>query len=153
MEQSLIAIGSGRMLGKSYGNGLQKFFYLPEIHTDYIFSGYAEETGFLGSLILITLYGILLTIILITIFKKKDTFAKYLLIGIFTMFSLQIIGNIAVVSNLIPSTGIPLPLLSYGGSTMVTTMATLGIVYNIIKSIYIDEEKERYNEYSEHSEK
>ena len=142
-QQSLIAIGSGKLIGKFYGNGLQKFFYLPEIHTDYIFAGYAEEMGFVGSLILLLIYIVLLSVILVTLIEKKDKYAKYILTGIFVMFSSQILGNIAVVSNIVPSTGIPLPLLSYGGSTTIVTMATLGIVYNIIKSLYIEEEQER----------
>ena len=145
-QQSLIAIGSGKLIGKFYGNGLQKFFYLPEIHTDYIFSGYAEEMGFIGSIILILIYIILLLVILITLAEKKDRYAKYILTGIFVMFSSQILGNIAVVLNIVPSTGIPLPLLSYGGSTTIVTMAALGIVYNIIKSLYIEKEQERLKE-------
>lgn len=142
-QQSLIAIGSGKLIGKFYGNGLQKFFYLPEIHTDYIFAGYAEEMGFVGSIILLLIYIVLLSVILITLVEKKDRYAKYILTGIFVMFSSQILGNIAVVSNIVPSTGIPLPLLSYGGSTIIVTMAALGIVYNIIKSLYAEEEQER----------
>ena len=142
-QQSLIAIGSGKLIGKFYGNGLQKFFYLPEIHTDYIFAGYAEEMGFVGSIILLLIYIVLLSVILITLVEKKDRYAKYILTGIFVMFSSQILGNIAVVSNIVPSTGIPLPLLSYGGSTTIVTMAALGIVYNIIKSLYTEEEQER----------
>ena len=141
--KSLIAIGSGKLIGKFYGNGLQKFFYLPEIHTDYIFAGYAEEMGFVGSIILLLIYIVLLSVILITLVEKKDRYAKYILTGIFVMFSSQILGNIAVVSNIVPSTGIPLPLLSYGGSTTIVTMAALGIVYNIIKSLYAEEEQER----------
>ena len=146
VEQSLIAIGSGKLIGKFYGNGLQKFFYLPEIHTDYIFSGYAEEMGFIGSIIFILIYIILLLVILITLAEKKDKYAKYILTGIFVMFSSQILGNIAVVLNIVPSTGIPLPLLSYGGSTTIVTMAALGIVYNIIKSLYIEKEQEKLKE-------
>lgn len=138
-NQSLIAIGSGGLTGRHYGNGLQKYFYLPEIHTDYIFSGYAEEMGFFGSLLLIILYMTLLTVIIITIFKIKDKFAKYVLIGILAMFFTQIAGNLCVVLGLIPSTGITLPILSYGGSTTLTVMAALGIVYNIIKALYKQE--------------
>ena len=148
-QQSLIAIGSGKLIGKFYGNGLQKFFYLPEIHTDYIFAGYAEEMGFVGSIILLLIYIVLLSVILITLVEKKDRYAKYILTGIFVMFSSQILGNIAVVSNIVPSTGIPLPLLSYGGSTTIVTMAALGIVYNIIKSLYIEKEQERIQEESQ----
>lgn len=152
-QQSLIAIGSGKLIGKFYGNGLQKYFYLPEIHTDYIFSGYAEEMGFIGALILILLYAILLAVILITLVQKKDYYAKYILTGILMMFSLQIIGNIAVVSNLIPATGIPLPLMSYGGSTMIVVTASLGIVYNIIKSLYIEESEKLEKELEAEPEK
>jgi len=139
LRQSLIAIGSGKLIGKFYGNGFQKYFYLPEIHTDYVFSGYAEEMGFVGSIILILLYMVLLGVLLITIVKIKDMYAKYILIGILSMFSLQIIGNLAVVMGLVPSTGIPLPILSYGGSTTIVTMAALGIVYNIIRAFYRQE--------------
>ena len=142
LKQSLIAIGRGKLIGKFYGNGLQKYFYLPEIHTDYIFSGYAEETGFIGSILLILLYVALLAVILITVIRIKDMYAKYLLIGILSMFSLQIIGNLSVVLGLVPSTGIPLPILSYGGSTTIVTMAALGIVYNIIRALYKQEIEE-----------
>ena len=145
-KQSLIAIGSGGLIGKFYGNGLQKYFYLPEIHTDYIFSGYAEETGFLGSLFLIILYIGLLSIIVITLLKIKDMYARYILVGIFGMFSIQILGNLAVVLGLIPSTGIPLPIMSYGGSTTVVSLGAMGIVYNIIKALYIQEITEAENE-------
>ena len=93
-----------------------------------------------------SIYIILLLVILITLAEKKDRYAKYILTGIFVMFSSQILGNIAVVLNIVPSTGIPLPLLSYGGSTTIVTMAALGIVYNIIKSLYIEKEQERLKE-------
>lgn len=135
--QSLIAVGSGKLFGRFYGNGLQKYTYLPEIHTDYIFSGYAEEMGFIGAIILMTIYVILLTIIVLTIIKIKDRYAKYLLVGIFTMLSVQIVGNIAVTLGLTPSTGIPLPLMSYGGSSTIVAFIAFGIVYNIIKKSYI----------------
>ena len=95
--------------------------------------------GFVGSIILILLYMVLLGVILITIVKIRDMYAKYILIGILSMFSLQIIGNLAVVMGLVPSTGIPLPILSYGGSTTIVTMAALGIVYNIIRAFYRQE--------------
>ena len=80
-------------------------------------------------------------VIIITIGKARDFFAKYILTGILVMISTQIIGNIGVVSGLVPSTGIPLPLMSYGGSTTIALMISLGIVYNIIKSIYEQEEE------------
>lgn len=140
-KQSLIAIGSGGLTGRFYGNGLQKYFYLPEIHTDYIFSGYAEETGFIGSIILIILYMLLLLVITITILKLKDRYGQYILTGILIMLSVQIIGNICVVLGVLPSTGITLPILSYGGSTTLAVMTALGITYNIIKALYVEEIK------------
>lgn len=137
LNQSLIAIGSGKLIGRFYGNGLQKYYYLPEIHTDYIFSGYAEELGFVGAVILIALYMILLGIIVYTIVKIKDRYAKYLLVGIFSMFSMQIIGNFLVVLGVLPSTGIPLPIMSYGGSSAIVTFASLGIVNNVIRKLSV----------------
>ena len=146
---SLIAIGSGEFSGRFYGNGLQKYGFLPEIHTDYIFSGYAEENGFLGVVFLLGLYAALLIIIGIALIKIKDVYAKYLLIGIFIMFATQVIGNVAVVSNVIPSTGIPLPMMSYGGSTTIVMMMTLGIVYNIIRALYKQEMGKNLDEMNE----
>ena len=139
-RQSLIAIGGGGIFGRFYGNGLQKYFFLPEIHTDYIFSGFSEEFGLIGSLLLIIVYMVMLSIIIVAILNIKNKFGKFVLIGIFAMISTQVIGNIAVVTGVIPSTGIPLPIISYGGSSIIVIMMALGIVYNIIKNIDIEEE-------------
>ena len=147
--QSLIAISNGKIFGKFYGNGFQKYGFLPEIHTDYIFSGYAEENGFLGILFLLGLYAALLIIIGITLKKVKDLYAKYLLAGIFIIIATQVIGNVAVTSKIIPSTGIPLPMMSYGGSTMVAMMLMLGIVYNMIRTVYKQEMGNQLDELNE----
>ena len=147
--QSLIAIANGKIFGKFYGNGFQKYGFLPEIHTDYIFSGYAEENGFLGVIFLLGLYAALLIIIGITLKKIKDLYAKYLLAGIFMIIATQVIGNVAVASQLIPSTGIPLPMMSYGGSTMIAVMMMLGVVYNIIRALYKQEMGSKLDELNE----
>ena len=147
--QSLIAIANGKIFGKFYGNGFQKYGFLPEIHTDYIFSGYAEENGFLGVIFLLGLYAALLIIIGITLKKIKDLYAKYLLAGIFIIIATQVIGNVAVASQLIPSTGIPLPMMSYGGSTMIAVMMMLGVVYNIIRALYKQEMGSKLDELNE----
>ena len=147
--QSLIAISNGKIFGKFYGNGFQKYGFLPEIHTDYIFSGYAEENGFLGILFLLGLYAALLIIIGITLKKVKDLYSKYILAGIFITIATQVIGNVAVTSKIIPSTGIPLPMMSYGGSTMVAMMLMLGIVYNIIRTVYKQEMGNQLDELNE----
>ena len=128
---------------------MQKYGFLPEIHTDYIFSGYAEENGFLGVIFLLGLYAALLIIIGITLKKIKDLYAKYLLAGIFIAIATQVIGNVAVASQLIPSTGIPLPMMSYGGSTMIAVMMTLGVVYNIIRALYKQEMGSKLDELNE----
>lgn len=148
-SQSLIAIANGRLTGKFYGNGLQKYGFLPEIHTDYIFSGYAEENGFLGVVFLLGLYAALLVIIGVALKKIKDLYAKYLLAGIFMIIATQVIGNVAVASQLIPSTGIPLPMMSYGGSTMIAVMMMLGVVYNIIRALYKQEMGSKLDELNE----
>ena len=147
--QSLIAIANGKIFGKFYGNGFQKYGFLPEIHTDYIFAGYAEENGFLGVVFLLGLYAALLIIIGITLKKIKDLYAKYLLAGIFITIATQVIGNVAVASKIMPSTGIPLPMMSYGGSTMIGVMMILGVVYNIIRALYKQEMGNQLDELSE----
>lgn len=149
VQQSLIAIGSGKLTGRGYGNGFQKYRFLPEIHTDYILSGFAEENGFIGVLFLILVYAFLLAIILMVAFKIKDMFAKYLLIGIFVMFATQILGNITVATNMLPSTGISLPLMSYGGSSIFVSMFALGIVYNVIRALYKQEMGDELDEINE----
>ena len=147
--QSLIAIANGKIFGKFYGNGFQKYGFLPEIHTDYIFAGYAEENGFLGVVFLLGLYAALLIIIGITLKKIKDLYAKYLLAGIFITIATQVIGNMAVASKIMPSTGIPLPMMSYGGSTMIGMMMILGVVYNIIRTLYKQEMGSQLDELNE----
>lgn len=134
-KQSLIAIGSGRVIGRHYGNGLQKYYYLPERHTDYIFSTFAEEFGFIGCIFLVGIYFFVLLIMIMTINKTKDYFGKYLVFGIMVLFITQALANMFVVTGVIPSTGITLPLISYGGSSTIIIMVALGIVLNVINNI------------------
>ena len=129
--QSLYAIGPGGLFGMGFGNSIQKHFYLPEPQTDFIFSIISEEFGFVGILIVATLF---LTII-ITGFKiayrSRDLFGKYLCFGIMFCFSFQTVMNLMVVVGLIPVTGVTLPFLSYGGSSLLITMCSMGVVLNI----------------------
>lgn len=129
--QSLYAIGPGGLFGYGFLNSRQKHFYLPEPQTDFIFSIISEEFGFLGILIVSTLF---LTIIL-TGFKiarnSKDLFGKYLAFGIMFQISFQTLLNLMVVVGLIPVTGVTLPFLSYGGSSLLITLCEIGIVLNI----------------------
>ncbi len=134
-KQSLIAIGSGRFIGRFYGNGLQKYFYLPERHTDYIFSTYAEEFGFLGCFFLVGVYFFMMVIMITVINRTKDYFGKYLVFGIMVLFTTQALANMFVVTGVVPSTGVTLPLISYGGSSTIIIMTALGIVINVINNI------------------
>lgn len=129
--QSLYAIGPGGLLGFGFGNSRQKHFYLPEPQTDFIFSIISEEFGFLGVLIVTSLF----LIIIISGFKIsrkcKDLFGKYLSFGIIFQIAFQAILNLMVVVGLIPVTGVTLPFLSYGGSSLLITLCSIGIVLNI----------------------
>lgn len=129
--QSLYAIGPGGLFGFGFLNSRQKHFYLPEPQTDFIFSIISEEFGFLGIVIVVTLF---LTII-ITGFKIskncKDLFGKYLSFGIMFQLSFQALLNLMVVVGLIPVTGVTLPFLSYGGSSLFITLCSIGVILNI----------------------
>lgn len=132
--QSLFAIGPGGFLGLGLGNSIQKHFYLPEPQTDFIFAIISEELGFLGILIVSTLF---LTIIYRGIkisLSSKDLFAKYLSFGITFQLAFQTLLNLMVVVSLIPITGVTLPFLSYGGSSLLITLCEMGILLNISKS-------------------
>lgn len=133
--QAMIAVGSGNFLGKGLGEGTQsKLMFLPESHTDFIFASLVENFGFLAGLIVIFAYGFLFWRILDASRKVRNHFASLVLLGTFTQIFLQVIVNIGMNMGLIPITGITLPLLSYGGSSIITTMFSLGIVSNIIKN-------------------
>lgn len=129
--QSLYAIGPGGLLGLGFGNSRQKHFYLPEPQTDFIFSIISEEFGFLGVLIVSALF-LLIIIRGINIARKcNDLFGKYLSFGIIFQIAFQTILNLCVVIGLIPVTGVTLPLLSYGGSSLMITLVSLGIILNV----------------------
>lgn len=129
--QSLYAIGPGGLFGYGFGNSRQKHFFLPEPQTDFIFSIISEELGFLGCLFIIIMFFI----ICYTGFKisrnSDDLFAKYLSFGIIFQISFQACMNLMVVTGLIPVTGVTLPFLSYGGSSLLITLVSIGIVLNI----------------------
>ena len=129
--QSLYAIGPGGLLGLGFGNSIQKHFYLPEPQTDFIFSIISEEFGFLGVIIVASLF---LTIIyrgLKISLNSTDLFSKYLSFGITFQIAFQSILNLMVVVGLIPVTGVTLPFLSYGGSSLLISMISIGILLNI----------------------
>ncbi len=132
--QSMYAIGPGGLLGLGFGNSIQKHFYLPEPQTDFIFSIISEEFGFMGILIVSSLFiTIIYQGIKISI-KCEDAFGKYLAFGITFSLAFQTLLNLMVVVGLIPVTGVTLPFLSYGGSSLLITLLSMGILLNISKS-------------------
>ncbi|PTX64926.1 cell division protein FtsW [Melghirimyces profundicolus] len=129
--QSLFAIGPGGLLGKGLGNSIQKLAYLPMPQTDFIFAVTAEELGFVGGAFLIGLFIAFVIRGIRIALKAPDQFGVLLGIGIVTMFALQALFNLGVVTAILPVTGVPLPFISYGGSSLVISMMAAGILLNI----------------------
>ena len=129
--QSLYAIGSGGLFGVGLGNSKQKYLYLPEAHNDFIFSIIAEELGFVGCVFVIVLFAIFIWRGIIIAMKAPDMFSSLLAVGITTMVGLQAIINIAVVTSSMPNTGMPLPFFSYGGTSLLIMLCSVGILLNI----------------------
>ncbi|MBI3980379.1 putative lipid II flippase FtsW [Candidatus Microgenomates bacterium] len=131
VRQILIALGSGGLLGLGFGKSRQKFAYLPEATTDSIFAIIAEELGFIGSTILILVFLFLIYRIFSIAKRAPDNFGRLLAVGIGSWFAMQIIINLGAMVALIPLTGIPLPFISYGGSSLVVALFAVGILINI----------------------
>ena len=129
--QSLYAIGSGGLFGVGLGNSTQKYLYLPEAHNDFIFSIIAEELGFVGCIVVIAMFAVFIWRGIIIAMKAPDMFSSLLAAGITTMVGLQAIINIAVVTSSMPNTGMPLPFFSYGGTSLLILLASVGILLNI----------------------
>ncbi len=131
--QSLIAVGTGGVTGTGLMEGKQKLFYLPEPHTDFIFAVTAEELGLVGAIFVVTLFAIFLWRGMRASWRTTDLFGRYLAVGITSMVVLQAFINISVVLGMMPTKGIPLPLVSYGGSSLFVTLACVGVLLNITK--------------------
>jgi cell division protein FtsW len=129
--QSLLSFGSGGAFGVGIGDGMQKLFYLPEPHTDFILSVIAEETGFVGVLVVILLYVILIVRGFMIAFRAPDLFGTLLAAGLTMVLAMGAFINIAGVMGLIPLKGLTLPFLSYGGTSLVMSLVTVGILLNI----------------------
>lgn len=130
-RQSILAVASGGIQGASLGQSRQKLFYLPEPHTDFIFAVIAEELGFLGALAVIVAFGVLFWRGMVAATGAPDRGGYYLAAGITLWLVLQAMMNIAVTLGLVPTKGIPLPFLSYGGSSLVMCLIGLGVLLNI----------------------
>jgi len=131
VKQILIALGSGGVTGMGFGNSIQKYAYLPENTTDSIFAIFAEEAGFLGSLVLISLFLIQVLIGFLIAVKTLNKFGRLLASGIITFLTIQAFINLASQVVLIPLTGVPLPFISYGGSSMMINFLSIGILMSI----------------------
>jgi cell division protein FtsW len=134
MVHSLMAFGTGGLWGTGIGKGYQKLFYLPEPHTDFIFSVIGEELGLLGVLIIIGLYAWIVMRGIAIARKAQDLFGAYLAVGLTVAMGLQIVVNMGVALGLLPTKGLTLPLLSYGGTSLLINMASIGILMNISAS-------------------
>jgi cell division protein FtsW len=131
INQSLIAVGTGGLTGRGYMEGVQKLFYLPEAHTDFIFANIAEELGFVGSMLIVLLFAVFAVRGFRTTFRCQDSFGRLGAFGITSAILLQAFFNISVVLSLVPTKGIPLPLISSGGTSLFCTLASIGVLLNI----------------------
>jgi cell division protein FtsW len=132
--QSLIALGSGGWTGVGLGASRQKWMYVPNAHTDFIFAILGEELGLIGEIIVLMAFGLLLYAGLRVAARAGDVFGRLLAAGIVAWFGVQILVNLGAVTGLLPITGVPLPFLSYGGSSLVVSLAAVGILVNIARS-------------------
>jgi len=135
INQSLIAVGTGGLTGRGYMEGIQKLFYLPEAPTDFIFANIAEELGFIGAITILLLFVVFGIRGLRAAFRSQDPFSRLVAFGISTGILLQAFFNMSVVLSLVPNKGIPLPLISSGGTSLFVTLASIGILLNITKKV------------------
>jgi len=133
--QSLLAIGSGGLLGLGLGNSRQKFLYIPEPENDFVFPIVAEELGFIGAAIVILLFMLLILRGYWLALHARDRFGALTIVGIITLFAVQVFLNIGVVTNFIPNTGISLPFFSSGGTALMIQLAQIGVVLSISRQI------------------
>lgn len=133
--QGLYAIASGGLWGKGLGQSMQKLGFIPESHNDMIFSIICEELGIVGAMAIILLYVLLLWRLFVVAVNARELFGSLICVGIMVHIAMQVIINLAVVTNTIPSTGIPLPFISYGGTSLVVLMAEMGIALSVSNRI------------------
>jgi cell division protein FtsW len=131
LEQSQIAVGAGGPLGLGLMNGKQKLLYLPEAHTDFIYAVVGEEMGLIGSVGVLFGFGVIFWRGLRASFRMGDDFGRYLALGVTIVVVVQGLINMSVVLGMMPTKGIPLPMISYGGSSLLSTLALLGMLMNV----------------------
>ena len=132
--QSFVALGSGGPFGVGLGQSRQKLFYLPASHTDFIFSIIGEELGFLGVAVIILLFGMFVWQGMKVAFRAIGAFERSLALGIVSLVAIETIINIGVTAGALPTKGLPLPFISYGGSGLIFHLAAVGLLLNVAKS-------------------
>jgi cell division protein FtsW len=130
-HQAMIGLGSGGWFGVGLGNGMRKFGYLPEIHTDFIFANIGEELGLMATLLVVLAFVIIAVCGIYIALRARDPFGGLLASGITLLISLQAVINIGVVTSALPNKGLPLPFISYGGSNLIAMLACVGILFSI----------------------
>jgi cell division protein FtsW len=129
--QSMVAVGTGGIMGRGLGESVQKLFYIPEPHTDFIYAIVAEELGIIGATFVLIAFSVIAWRGLRVVSRAPDRFGAFLAIGLTIMIAAQAFGNISVVLGLLPTKGIALPFVSAGGSSLIISMAAMGILLNI----------------------
>ena len=142
-RQSLLAIGSGGLFGQGLGQSRQKFLYLPEEHNDFIFAVISEELGFIGAMLILSLFTLLIIRGYWLSFRAPDKFGSLIVFGITSLLAIQVFFNVAVVTNLIPATGISLPFFSYGGTALMLQLVQIGIVLSVSREIEVEKPKKQ----------
>ncbi len=137
--QGLYAIGSGGLFGKGLGASIQKLGYVPEAQNDFIFTIICEELGLFGAICVILLFGLLIWRFMVIANNAADLFGALLVVGVLSHIALQVLLNLAVVTNTIPNTGVILPFISYGGTSMIFLLTEMGLVFNVSRSIRLEE--------------
>lgn len=138
--QSLYAIGSGGLFGKGLGQSIQKLGFIPESHNDMIFSVICEELGLFGAICVVAMFVLLIWKCLTVAMSAPDLYGALIVVGVITHISVQVIVNIAVVTNTFPPTGVPLPFISYGGTALVGLLVEVGLVLSVARQIRIPKE-------------
>lgn len=135
--QSLLAMGKGGFVGVGLGNSMQKLFYLPEAHTDFILAVIGEEFGWLGVTIVVGMFFLLVQRAICIALATPDAFGRFLALGIAALFGIEVLVNMGVVTGMLPTKGLALPFLSYGGSSLLVSLFTIGILLNISSGLHL----------------
>jgi cell division protein FtsW len=139
--QSFLALGSGGIFGVGLGQSQQKLFYLPEQHTDFIFSIIGEELGFIGTSSVLLLFVVFIFAGMVIVFRARSVFSQLLSLGLVSLISIEVVINIGVSIGALPTKGLSLPFISYGGSALLANMAAVGLLLNVANAIMISEER------------